>query len=137
MLRKFVIALALMFLPTVAFAQEHQHHGAAKKHEHHMKGEHKDFAQHLIEKRADLNLTDAQIEKLRALSAKMGEHHKAMTKAAKHDTKAESSLHGELMAIFTEEQLEKVRPLMKAHMDAMCGGAQKHCKVEHNPLKRN
>ena len=53
-------------------------------------------------------------------SVKMDEHHKNM---AEHHAKAgdaakmEGKLHSDLLAVFTEEQLVKVRPMMKAHMD--------------------
>jgi hypothetical protein len=57
---------------------------------------------------------------LEAFSVKMDEHHKNM---AAHHAKAadaekmEGKMHSDLLAVFTEEQLVKVRPLMKAHMD--------------------
>lgn len=135
MFRKLLVALAFTFVPAVAMAQEHQHHdSAAKKHDHmkmEHKGEHKDFALQLIDKRADLNLADAQVAKLRELSAKMVEHHKAMATGAKMDADAEGTLHVELLKIFNEEQLKQVRPLMRAHMDAMkCMDENKQCKME-------
>jgi hypothetical protein len=43
-------------------------------------------------------------------------------------------MHAQLLAIFTEEQLVKVRPMMKAHMDEMehmKGGAKKPEQHKH------
>lgn len=136
MFRKLLVALAFTFVPAVAMAQQHQHQDtAAKKHGHMMKmehkGEHKDFAQQLIDKRADLNLTDAQVAKLRELSVKMVEHHKAAAKGANMDADAEGTMHVELLKIFNEEQLKQVRPLMHAHMMSMkCMDDDKQCKME-------
>ena len=135
MFKKAAIALALILFPAVASAQHHQHSDAAKKAQHdHAKAasaEHVNFPQLLMEKRAELKLTDEQIAKLEDISARMAQHHAEMKKAgAKHDHAAGSKLHDELLAIFTEDQLAKVRPLMKDHMAGKCAAEDKECKVE-------
>jgi hypothetical protein len=123
MMKRFVLALALALLPSAARAQQHDH---AKKEVAKPAAEHMNFARELIAAKADLKLSDDQIKKLEAFSVKMDEHHKKMGDhhAAKADAKAtedamktEGKMHTDLLAIFTEEQLVKVRPLMKAHMD--------------------
>ena len=135
MLRKAALTIALTLLPAIASAQQHSHGDAAKKqsHEHstaEMSGQ-GDFAHFLMEKRAELKLTEEQIAKLEDISARMAQHHAQMKKAgAKPDQAAGTRMHEELMSIFTEEQLVKIRPLMKEHMEAMCGtGEEKQCKV--------
>ncbi len=123
MLKKFVIALALVLLPGVAAAQQHAHdahsaHAAARK-------EHANFAQQLIAAKADLKLTAEQVQKLEAISVKVDEMHKKMEKEqvkadahASHMASPEvQNLHNELMKVFTEEQLVKVHALMKADME--------------------
>ena len=123
MLRKFVIAFALVLLPGVAAAQQHAHgaHAAAKP------AEHMNFARELIAAKADLKLTAEQIQKLEAISVKMDEMHKKMEQqpanAGAHaahgaaTTDEHSKLHTEVLKVFTEEQLVKVRPMMRAHME--------------------
>ena len=116
-MKRLLMVLALTMLPSAAMAQHHDH---AKKETTKASAEHKNFAQELIAWKADLKLTAEQIAKLEAFSVKMDEHHKNM---AEHHAKAgdaakmEGKLHSDLLAVFTEEQLVKVRPMMKAHMD--------------------
>jgi hypothetical protein len=121
MIRKFVLALALLMVPGAAMAQHHEHAKPAAA-----KTEHVNFAQELIAAQADLKLTAEQIKKLEVFSAKMDEMHKKMaaqhTSAeghAAHGTAAhdEGKMHAELLKLFSEEQLTKVRPMMKAHME--------------------
>lgn len=116
-----LVALALVILPGAAMAQHGDHaksHATAK-----VSTEHLNFAQELIAAKAELKLTDAQIAKLQIFSKQMDDHHKNMDahhqKAESHAdaAKMESKLHTDLLAVFTEEQLAKVRPLMKAHID--------------------
>lgn len=132
MVRKLVFALAFMCVPAVAAAQDHSahsaHHDAAKADG---LAAHEDFAQQLIAKRAELKLTDAQIEKLRVLSAKMVEHHKSMGKNMEHDVEMEEKMHTELRAVFNKEQLKQVHALMAKHAAEACGGDGKgtECKV--------
>jgi hypothetical protein len=123
MMKQLMLAIPLMLLPTVAMAQHADHAkapAAAKP-----AAEHKNFAQELIAAKPELNLTDAQIKQLDALSVKMDEHHKNMgahhgnTMSREDVAKMESAMHTQLLAIFTEEQLVKVRPMMKAHMEKM------------------
>ncbi len=134
MVRKAIFTLALLLFPAVASAQHHQHSDVAKKAQHdHAKAaaEHANFPQMLMEKRAELKLTDEQVAKLEDVAAKMAQHHAEMKKAgAKHDPAAGSKLHDELLSIFTEDQLVKIRPLMKDHMAAKCAAEDKECKVE-------
>ena len=136
MLRKLVLMLAFLAVPAVAAAQDHSaHHGA-----HHppAKGagvaEHEDFAQQLIAMRADLKLTDAQVQKLRALSVKMTEHHKNMGKNADHDMEMEEKMHTELRAVFDQAQMKKVHALMVKHAAKACGGDNKSDKC-HAPAR--
>jgi hypothetical protein len=124
MIKRFILVLALALMPGAAMAQQHEHSmGAAKP-----AAEHRNFARQLIAARADLKLTNDQVTKLEALAIRMDEHHKQMgQQAAKADAqaahddaaKSEGKIHADLLAIFNEEQLIKVRPLMKAHMDGM------------------
>jgi hypothetical protein len=139
MLRQSLIALALTLLPVAASAQEHQHGetGAAKKAEHsHMSamkhGEHVNFAQLIMQKRAELKLTDEQVAKLEDVSVKMQQHHAAMGKpGTPQATEADhAKMHDSLMSIFTEEQAVKVRELMKQHKDQCGMGEEKQCKME-------
>ena len=122
MIKRFALALALVLLPGAAMAQHHDH---AKKEAVKPAAEHMNFARELIAAKADLKLSDEQITKLEAFAVKMDEHHKKMgdhhakaaAKSADDAVKAESKMHTDLLAIFSEEQLVKVRPLMKAHME--------------------
>ena len=128
MIRKFVLALALMLIPSAAMAQ-HDHHAPAAKS---TVKEHGNFAKELIALKADLKLSDEQIKKLEVLSVKMDEMHKKME--GHHADKAEAAksedkMHADLLAVFNEDQLVKVRPLMKAHMEKcknMKQGGHKH-----------
>ena len=139
MVRRLALALALTVLPAAAMAQ-----GATGEHKEHAKMmsqelSHEAFVQGLIEKRAELELTDDQVAKLAAFKTKLSEHHKAMkaapkhemkemkhdAAAAKHDAKAMAhedpamaELHKEFMAVFTDAQRVKVEALMKAHAEA-------------------
>jgi hypothetical protein len=135
MIKRMALALALVMLPGAAMAQHHDHAKPAAK----PAAEHMNFARELIAAKADLKLTDDQIKKLEAFAVKMDEHHKKMDgqHAAKADAKAdeaavkaESKMHTDLLAVFTEEQLVKVRPLMKAHMDK-CEHMKDAKKGEH------
>ena len=134
MLRNAALTLALLLLPAVATAQ-HTHGDAAKKTDHpaHASAEakaHVHLPELLMQKRTELNLTDEQVAKLEDVSAKMVQHHAEMKKAgAKHDTSVQSKLHEELLSIFTEEQLTKIRPLMKQHMEGKCAADDKQCKT--------
>src|SRR5688572_16685330 len=122
MFRKLVLTCALMFVPGVAMAQHTGHHAPTHSASAGV-GEHKDFALQLIEMRAELNLSDAQVAKLRALSAKMAEHHKTMGKNAEHDAAMEELMHSKLRAVFTDpEQLKKFEALMTKHVAEVCGG---------------
>jgi hypothetical protein len=119
MIKRIVLVIALTMLPSAAMAQHHEH---AKQETAKAAEQHKNFAQELIAAKAELKLTADQIVKLEAFSAKMDEHHKNMN--AHHGdaktgdaAKMESKLHSDLLEVFSEEQLVKVRPLMKAHMD--------------------
>jgi hypothetical protein len=119
MMKRIMLALALTLLPGAAMAQ----HGEHSKNHAVAKAEHLNFAQELIAAKAELKLTDAQIKKLDEFSVQMDEYHKNMeAHHAKAESQAEaakvaSKLHTDLLDVFTEEQLLKVRPLMKAHMD--------------------
>jgi hypothetical protein len=135
MIKRIALALALVMLPGAAMAQHHDHAKAAAK----PAAEHMNFARELIAAKADLKLTDDQIKKLESFAVKMDEHHKKMeshhpakadAKAAADVVKAEVKLHTDLLAVFTEEQLVKVRPLMKAHMDK-CEHMKDGKKSEH------
>jgi hypothetical protein len=131
MMKRLMMVLAFMVLPTAAMAQ---HAGHAPKQAAKAPAEHKNFAQELIAWKADLKLTADQIAKLEAFSVKMDEHHKNM---GDHHAKAgdaekmEAKLHSDLLAVFTEEQLVKVRPMMKAHMDKCEHMAAAKKKGEH------
>jgi hypothetical protein len=115
MLRRIVLALVFVLLPGAAMAQHHDH---AKKDAAKPAAEHMNFARELIAAKADLKLTEDQVKKLEAFAAKMDDHHRKMADHhADGAAKAEAKLHADLMAIFTEQQLVKVKPLMKAHMD--------------------
>ena len=141
-MKRLLMVMALTLLPTAAMAQQHQEH--AKK-ETAKAAEHVNFARELIAAKAELKLTAEQITKLEAFSVKMDEHHKMMgehqkmagdhkkmagehkqmagqhaehAKAEAADAaKMEGKMHADLLSVFTEEQLVKVRPMMKAHMD--------------------
>ena len=139
MFRQAAIAIALTLLPVAASAQEHQHNetATAKKAEHsHMStakpGEHVNFAQLIVQKRAELKLTDEQVAKLEDVSAKMAQHHAAMAKpgAPKADEADHAKMHDSLMSIFTEEQAVKVRELMKQHKEHCDMGGEKECKMD-------
>lgn len=131
MIKRFALVLALALMPSAAMAQQHDHAREAVT----AKTEHKNFVRELIAAKADLKLTATQVTKLEALAVKMDEMHAKM--GEKHEAKADHAAHGgaktdnhadvrhkmhtDLMAVFTEEQLVKIRPLMKAH----------HEKYEH------
>lgn len=139
MLKRVVLALAFVMLPGAAMAQHQEH---TKKDAAKPAAEHMNFARELIAAKAELKLTADQIVKLEAFSAKMDEHHKMMgahhakadakaeAKTSDDAAKAEMKMHTDLLAIFTEEQLVKVRPLMKAHMDK-CEHMKGAKKTEH------
>jgi len=142
MLRQAAIAIALTLLPVVASAQEHQHgtttttttttqktehsHASTAKHEH------VNFAQLIMQKRAELKLTDEQVTRLEDVSAKMEQHHAAMGKpGAPKATEADhAKMHDSLMSIFTEEQAVKVRELMKQHKEQCGMNGEKECKLD-------
>jgi hypothetical protein len=138
MMKRMMLAFALMLLPTAAMAQHADHakaHDAAKPSAGHM-----NFAQELIAAKADLKLSAAQIQKLEVFSARMDEHHRKMaahhgeTMSHEEMAKMESKMHTDLFAVFTEEQLVKVRPMMKVHMDKcehMKGAAKKADPHKH------
>lgn len=136
MMKRFVMVLGLMLLPGAAMAQQHDH---AKKEMAKPAAEHMNFARELIAAKAELKLTDEQVKKLEAFAVKMDDHHKKMDHhAAKADAKmsddavrAESKMHTDLLAVFSEEQLVKVRPLMKAHMDKCEHMKGKKTSTEH------
>ena len=137
MLRNAALTLTLVLLPAIASAQDHSHSDTAKKpHSDHaamQASHHVDFAQVVMKNKAELRLTDEQIAKLEDISVKMGKHHAEMKKAGakQMDRASESKLHEELMDLFTEEQRAKIHPLMKQHMDEMCGkGEDKQCKMD-------
>lgn len=161
MLKRIAFLSVLLLLPSAAMAQDHPHAAPQTKHDHAAAaGEHAHFPQLLIQKRAELQLTEEQIVKLEAISAKMAAHHKAMSehhdkmaehhekmkteqaemKSMKHDgmkhDKPEAAMHDELFSIFTPEQLEKVKPLMKEHMASMCASeGGEHCKMMEKKTK--
>ena len=138
MLRQAAIAIALTLLPVAASAQEHQHSqtATAKKTEQHSHttttkhGEHVNFAQLIMQKRAELKLTEEQVAKLEDVSAKMEQHHAAMGKpVAPKATEADhAKMHESLMSIFTPEQTVKVNDLLKQHKE-QCG-EEKECKLD-------
>lgn len=139
----FLIALAL--LPGSALAQQHDH---AKAEAAKPAAGHMNFARELVAAKADLKLTAEQIKKLEVFAVKMDDMHKKMAAHGDHAktmthgdaatsehkmhgdaANAEHKMHADLLAIFTEEQLVKVRPLMKAHMEKcehMMKGEKKH-----------
>jgi hypothetical protein len=131
-IKKLLFALALLLLPSAAMAQHHEHHASSAT-KSVKAAAHMNFAKELIALRADLKLTDDQVKKLEALSVKMDEMHKQMAaghhgNAAEH-AKHEDRMHSDLLAVFSAEQLVKVQPLMKAHMEkckAMKQGSHKH-----------
>ena len=138
MIKRFVMALALVVLPGAAMAQQHDH---APKQTAKPAAEHMNFARELITWKADLKLSDEQVKKLEAFAVKMDEHHKKMDHHAKADAKAdaktsadavkaEHKMHEDLLAVFTEEQLVKVKPMMKAHMEK-CEHMKDAKKAEH------
>ena len=121
MIRRFMLVCALLMVPGAARAQHHDHAKPAAG-----KTEHVNFAQELIAAKADLKLSADQIKKLEVFSAKMDEMHKKMSEQhasaeghAAHGMAGqdEGKMHAELLKLFTEEQLVKVRPMMKAHME--------------------
>jgi len=137
MMKRFVLLCALALLPSAAMAQQHDHAKAKPA------AAHANFVRELIAAKAELKLTDEQITKLESLSvrmdemhAKMGEMHAKMSSAgadsaARSDARTahaqmEGKLHADLLAVFTEAQLTKVRPMMKAHMDKTGMGEKKH-----------
>lgn len=136
MFRQAALMIALTLVPAVASAQQHQHDAPKKpQHEHTTAvrpSDHTNFVQLLMEKRVELKLTEEQITKLENASAKMTKLHAEMKKTgAKYDHSADNKMHDELLAIFTEEQLVKIRPLMKAHIEGKCdASADKQCKLE-------
>jgi hypothetical protein len=150
MIKRFALVLALALMPSAVMAQHHDHAKEAAK----PKAEHMNFAKELMAAKADLKLTAEQVTKLEALSVKMDEMHAKMAEmhkgggehaahgAAKPADAAhsgdhaqmEGKLHADLLAVFTEEQLVKVRPLMKAHMEKcemMMGGQKKAEQHKH------
>lgn len=118
MVRKALFVMALLLVPGAAMAQNHDHHAAKPA----AKAEHGNFAKELIALKADLKLSDEQITKLEALSVKMDEMHKKMADhhaKASESAKSEDKMHADLLAVFNEEQIVKVRALIKAHHDKM------------------
>ena len=118
MIRKALFVFALLLMPGVAMAQHHDHHAAKPA----AKADHVNFAKDLIGLKADLKLSDEQVRKLESLSVKMDEMHKKMEAHhgnAADASKAEDKMHAELLALFNEEQVVKVRALLKAHHDKM------------------
>ena len=115
MIKQSLLLLSFALLPSAALAQHHDHP------QQEAKAAHSNFARELIAAKADLKLSDEQIKKLEAFALKMDEMHKKMEHhAAKSEAdaiKTEAKLHTDLLAIFNEEQLVNVKPLMKAHMD--------------------
>jgi hypothetical protein len=140
MIKRMALVLGLALLPSAAMAQQHDHAKPAAK----PAAEHMNFARELIAAKVDLNLTTEQVSRLEALAVKMdemhammaakhkaGEHaaHAAPAKPAADHAQMEGKMHADLLAVFTEEQLVKVRPLMKAHMEKcehMKGGQKKN-----------
>lgn len=145
MMKRLALVLALALLPSAAMAQQHQHQQAKPEVG---KAEHMNFARELIAAKADLKLSAEQVTKLEAFSAKMDEMHKKMAAMHKDSAQAhaahgdttmkhgnmaemEGKMHADLLAIFTEEQLVKVRPLMKAHMEKCEQMMSGQKKAEH------
>lgn len=140
MIKRFALVLALALMPGAAMAQQHEHAKDAAK----AKAEDMNFARELIAAKADLGLTAEQVTKLEAMAvkmdemhAKMAEKHKGMANHAAHgeakpadQAQMEGKMHADLLAIFNEEQLVKVRPLMKAHMEK-CEHMKGEKKTEH------
>ena len=136
MIKQSLLLLSFALLPSAALAQHHDHP------QQEAKAAHSNFARELIAAKADLKLSDEQIKKLEGFALKMDEMHKKMEHhAAKAEAKAdaksdadaiktETKLHTDLLAIFNEEQLVKVKPLMKAHMDK-CEHMKAAKKAEH------
>ena len=132
MIKQSLLLLSFALLPSAALAQHHDHP------QQEAKAAHSNFARELIAAKADLKLSDEQIKKLEGFALKMDEMHKKMEHhAAKTEAKSEadaikteSRLHTDLLAIFNEEQLAKVKPLMKAHMDK-CEHMKAAKKAEH------
>lgn len=144
MIRTVVVALALA-MPTYAMAQEHQHqHPAATQQNHaaEMKA-HEDFVQSVIDKQASLQLTNAQVARLKTFKTKMAAHHMEMMgsmkdmkemkhdsmKDMKHDMNMDDPMHKEFMAIFTPAQRKKVDALMKEHMKSCAMSDDGQCKA--------
>ncbi|HET9440363.1 MAG TPA: hypothetical protein VFO52_09340 [Longimicrobiales bacterium] len=143
MMKRLALVLALVLLPGAAMAQQHQHQQAKPEAG---KAEHMNFARELIAAKADLKLSAEQITKLEAFSAKMDEMHKKMAAMHKDSAQAhaghgemkqgnmaemEGKMHADLLAIFTEDQLVKVRPMMKAHMEKCEQMMSGQKKAEH------
>ena len=149
MLRTALIALAIA-MPAAAMAQ--QDHSAEMK-------AHETFVQSLIDKRASLHLTNAQVTKLKTFKSKMVAHHKTMMAGMKnskhdmagmkhdsmdhkmmmgmshdttmkHEMNMNDPMHKELMAIFTPAQRKKVEALMQEHMKQCGMEAEGQCKVQ-------
>jgi hypothetical protein len=118
-MKRIVLALALAFVPSAALAQHHEHSKPTTA----KPAAHSNFARDLIAAKTDLKLTAAQITRLEAVAVRMDEMHKHPAQHAEHAKskedhgQSEEKLHADLMSIFSEEQLVKVRPLMKAHME--------------------
>lgn len=118
------MGLALLTVPQAARAQHHDHAAApgavAKAHT-------ENPARALIAARAELELTDVQVKKLEAIALRMDAHHKSMGggrkahgSAAHHEVgQSERQIHKDFLAIFTEEQLPKVKQVMAAHHAGM------------------
>ena len=105
----------LAMTPDTAAAQ-HAGHGSKPAAEAHADNP----ARHLIATRAELKLTDAQVIKLEAIAHRMDAHHKSMgghhggaAKAA--HAKVEAKIHEDFFGIFNDEQMIKVKAVMKAH----------------------
>ena len=120
------LGLALLALPQAARAQHHDHAAAPKAA---AKAHTDNPARTLIAARAELKLTDDQVKKLEAIALRMDAHHKSMSGAhgagahggaAKHEMgKGENQIHKDFLAIFTEDQLVKVKEVMAAHHAGM------------------
>ena len=117
------MAFTLLAVPQLLQAQHHQH--PAPKKQTSVEGHADNPARALIAARAELKLTDEQVKKLEAIVLRMDAHHKSMRvnhgDAAKHESakheaaKAEDQIHKDFFAIFTKEQLPKVKEVMAAH----------------------
>jgi hypothetical protein len=118
-IKKFVFALTLMLLPGAAMAQHHEH---AQSTTSKASAAHSNFARELMAK-AELKLTADQLARLDVLAMRMDElhkkadHHAGAAKSKQDHAQGERKLHDDLLAVFNDEQLVKVRPLMKAHME--------------------